>query len=174
MLAAAAALGLEQGTQAYEDYLALLTTIEGPGDPLNYALTAGQNHPIHLTEIVGDGTLDNPPDQTIPNDVLNRGQYEGLVVETAPLAGTEPLIRSMNLSDLLDSAINMEGLRVVARFVQGDHQSQLNPSEALSPFAVPEVTQEIQLQTGTFIASDGESIEVGDSSLLEMNFMPAN
>ncbi len=174
VLAAAAALGLEQGTQEFEDYLVLLTTIDGPGDPINYALTAGQNHPIHLTEIVGDGTPDNPPDQTIPNDVLDRGQYEGLVVETAPLAGTEPLIRSMNLNDLLDSAMNMEGLRVVGRFVQGDHQSQLNPSKALSPFAVPEVTQEIHLQTGTFIASDGESIEVGDSSLLEMNFMPAN
>jgi hypothetical protein len=79
----------------------------------------------------------------------------------------------MNLDSLLDDAMNPAGLRVVARFVQGDHQSQISPSAASSPFAVPEVTQEIHRQTATFIASGGSSIEVGDSSLLEMNFSPA-
>ncbi|MFT5483721.1 MAG: pimeloyl-ACP methyl ester carboxylesterase [Halieaceae bacterium] len=174
VLANAAELGLTQGNPDYEDYLRLLTTISGPGDPINYAVAAAQGHPIHITEIVGDGTPENPPDQTIPNDVLNAGQYEGLVVETAPLAGTEPLVRSMNLEALLDDAMNPEGLRVVARFVRGDHQSQVNPSNALSPFALPEVTQEIQNQTATFIASGGTTIEVLDSSLLEMNFVPVD
>jgi hypothetical protein len=169
-LAGLSALGLEQGTQAFEDHLTLLTTIGGSGDPLNYGAAASAKHPIHVTEIIGSGTSEDPPDQTIPNDVLNLGQYAGLVVETAPLAGTEPLIRSMNLNALLGDAMNLDGLRVVARFLRGDHQSQVSPTTLLSAFAVPEVTQEIHRQTATFIASGGTAIEVVDGTLLEMNF----
>lgn len=163
---ALAQLGFEQGTQDYEDYLTLLTTIEGPADPINYARAAGELHPIHITEIIGDGTLENLPDQTIPNDVLNRGAYEGLVVETAPLAGTEPIARLMDLRPLLSDTSDTDGLRVIGRFVRGDHQSQVNP--------VPdsEVTAEIQVQTATFLGSDGTSIQVNDSTLLEMNYLP--
>ena len=167
-----AAIGLEQGSQEYEDYLTSLTTVNGPADPINYAELAGMLHPIHLTEIIGDGTPENPPDQTVPNSVLNLGQYEGLVLETAPLAGTEPLIRSMNLEALYSPAVNPEGLTVVARYIRGDHTSQVNPSTLVATYAVPEVTVEIQRQTATFIASDGKAVEVGDSSLLEMNYLP--
>jgi len=167
-----ASLGLAQGSQEYEDYLGTLTTINGPADPINYAKLAGAKHPIHLTEIIGDGTPENPPDQTVPNTVLNVGQYEGLVVETAPLAGTEPLINSMNLAALFSPQVNPEGLSVVARYIRGGHTSQVNPSTLIDPFAVPAVTVEIQLQTATFIANDGTSVEVGDSSLLEMNYLP--
>ena len=165
-LEALARLGFEQGTQAYEDYLTLLTTIEGPADPINYAEAAGQLHPIHVTEIIGDGTPENLPDQTIPNDVLDRGAYEGLVVETAPLAGTEPIARLMNLRPLLSYTSDTDGLRVIVRFVRGDHQSQVNP------LPDSEVTAEIQVQTATFLASDGNNIRVNDSSLLEMNYLP--
>jgi hypothetical protein len=133
---------------------------------------AGAKHPIHLTEIIGDGTPENPPDQTVPNTVLNVGQYEGLVVETAPLAGTEALVNSMNLEALFSPQVNPEGLSVVARYIRGGHTSQVNPSTLIDPFAVPAVTVEIQLQTATFIANDGKSVEVGDSSLLEMNYLP--
>lgn len=167
-----ASLGLEQGSQEYEDYLGTLTTINGPADPINYAKLAGAKHPIHLTEIIGDGTPENPPDQTVPNTVLNVGQYEGLVVETAPLAGTEALVNSMNLEALFSPQVNPEGLSVVARYIRGGHTSQVNPSTLIDPFAVPAVTVEIQLQTATFIANDGKSVEVGDSSLLEMNYLP--
>ncbi|MEH6609331.1 MAG: hypothetical protein V7696_08160 [Halioglobus sp.] len=162
-----AAAGFEQGTQEYEDELTRQTTIDGPGDPINYATRAGELHPIHINEIVGDGTVDNLPDQTIPNTVVNAGAYEGLVAETAPLSGTEPLIRAMNLQPLLDSTTDPAGLRIAARMVRGAHSSQVNY------FSVPAATSEIQRQTATFLASDGKSIEVGDSELLEMNFMPA-
>ena len=167
-----AALGLEQGSQEYEDYLTTLTTINGPADPINYAEQAGLRHPIHMTEIIGDGTPENPPDQTVPNTVLNAGQYAGLVVEKAPLAGTEALVRSMNLEALFSPQVNPEGLNVVARYIQGGHTSQVNPSTLIDPFAVPAVTAEIQLQTATFIASDGKSVEVNASELLEMNYLP--
>ena len=166
-VASLAALGFDQGTQSYEDLLTKLTTIDGPGDPINYATRAGEQHPIHINEIVGDGTTDNLPDGTIPNTVVNAGAYEGLVVETAPLSGTEPLIRAMDLQALLDTSSNPAGLRIVARMVQGVHSSQVNY------FSVPEVTREIQQQTATFLASDGKNIEVGNSELLEMNFTPA-
>ena len=161
-----AELGFEQGTQDYEDYLTLLTTIEGPADPVNFARVAGALHPIHVTEIIGDGTPENLPDQTIPNDVLNRGPYEGLVVETAPLAGTEPIARLMGLLPLLTDTSSVDGLRVIGRFVRGDHQSQVNP------LPDSEVTAEIQFQTATFLGSDGTSIKVNDSTLLEMNYLP--
>ncbi|MEP1470507.1 MAG: hypothetical protein ABJK25_06025 [Halieaceae bacterium] len=167
-----ASLGLEQGSQEYEDYLTALITINGAADPLNYAEQAGLKHSIHLTEIIGDSTPDNPPDQTVPNTVLNAGQYEGLVVETAPLAGTEALVRSMGLEALLASQVDPEGLLIVARYTQGGHSSQVNPSTIADPFAVPAVTVEIQLQTATFIANDGKSVEVNNSELLEMNYLP--
>jgi hypothetical protein len=166
-LANLAAAGFEQGTQEYEDALTKLTTINGPGDPINYATRAGELHPVHINEIVGDGTVDNLPDQTIPNTAVNAGAYEGLVLETAPLSGTEPIIRAMNLQALLTSTSNSAGLRIAARLVQGVHTSQVNY------FSAPAVTQEIQRQTATFLASDGNSIEVGNSELLEMNFIPA-
>ena len=165
--AALAARGFEQGTQDYEDQLARLTTIDGPGDPINYAQQAAALHPIHVVEIVGDGTPDNLPDGTIPNTVLNAGIYEGLVVETAPLAGTEPLISIMNLVPLLDDTSDPGGLHIAARLVKGVHSSQINYT------TVPAATQEIHQQTASFLASDGTAVDVGDSTLLEMNFVPA-
>ncbi len=165
-IAALTGLGFEQGTQSYEDVVALITTTDGPGDPVNYAQRAGERHPVYINEITGDGTEDNPPDQTIPNTVLNNGAYAGLVAETAPLAGTEPLIRLMNLQALLDSTMDAAGLHIVARMVQGIHASQVNF------FPVPTATHEIQRQTATFLASDGKRIEVENTDLLEMNFMP--
>ena len=167
VIAALADLGLTQGSQAYENHLTLLTTIQGSGDPINYGISASNKHPIHLTEIIGDGTIDNLPDQTIANEVLNNGQYAGLVAETAPLAGTEPLVRAMHLTDVFRTVSNSGGLRAIVRLLQGDHQSQVNPIPA------PQITREIHLQTASFIASGGTDIEVGDASLLEDNYFPA-
>jgi hypothetical protein len=72
----------------------------------------------------------------------------------------------MDLRPLLSDTSDTDGLRVIGRFVRGDHQSQVNP--------VPdsEVTAEIQVQTATFLGSDGTNIQVNDSTLLEMNYLP--
>ena len=173
VIASLAALGFTQGEQDYENYLTLLTTIAGPGDPINYSAKASELHPIHLTQIIGDGTEQNPPDQTIASEVLDIAPYAGLVKETAPLSGTEPMVRVMGLADVFSTVSNSGGVRGVVRFLRGDHQSQLNPSNLLSPFAVPEVTQEMHLQTASFIASGGAQIEVGNTGLVDDNFFPA-
>lgn len=161
------AQGFEQGTLAYEDVIRLSTTIGGAADPINYAAAASAMHPIHLTEIVGDGTEQNPPDQTVPNSVLNEGLYAGLVVETAPLAGTEALIRVMGLQSISETTLDTNGLRGVVRFTQGDHQSQVSPSDAISEFAVPAVTAEIQTETASFVATGGQTIEIGDVDFVQ-------
>jgi hypothetical protein len=73
----------------------------------------------------------------------------------------------MHLTDVFRTVSNSGGLRAIVRLLQGDHQSQVNPIPA------PQITREIHLQTASFIASGGTDIEVGDASLLEDNYFPA-
>ena len=160
LLAALSSIGLEQGTIEYENYLTYATTITDASDTINFAALANINHPIHMTEIIGDGA-NNLPDQTVPNHVLNTGSYTGLVVETAPLAGTDALIRVMGLTAVSSSIENAMGRHVAVRFTDGDHQSQV------SPLTVAAATKEIQAQTASFLASSGQNLTLDDSSIIE-------
>ncbi|HXH02738.1 MAG TPA: lipase, partial [Candidatus Competibacteraceae bacterium] len=77
--------GLIKGSAAYESFLASAQAVVDAADPVNYAVAAADNHPLHMIEVVGGaGAL---PDQVIPNSVPD-----------APLSGTEPLARLMRLS----------------------------------------------------------------------------
>ena len=136
-----AAAGLVKGTPEYEAYLVAAQTAVDSGDPINYAVAAAARHPIHLIEVIGgDGA---PSDRVIPNTVAH-----------APLSGTEPLATIMGLRSINRSAWDDKGLRVIVRFIRGDHGSIINPTADVG------TTAEMQGQLISFLQSLGTELEI--------------
>ncbi|HCK80559.1 MAG TPA: lipase [Candidatus Competibacter sp.] len=136
-----AAAGLAKGTPEYESYLVAAQTAVDSGDPINYAAAAAARHPIHLIEVVGGDGI--PPDRVIPN-----------TVDHAPLSGTEPLAKAMDLQSLSRSAWDENGLRAIVRFTRGDHGSIINPTADVG------TTAEMQGQLISFLKSAGTELEI--------------
>lgn len=111
-------------------------------DPINWSEEAAANTPIMLHEVLGDLWFPN-------------------VVPNAPLSGTEPMIRVMNLNSYSTSQISPDGLRSVGRFVPPADHSQLD-----SPEPSPAAFLEMQRQMVSFIASHGGAIVVTDESTM--------
>ena len=138
-----ATAGLIKGTPEYETFLNLAQTVIDPGDSINYGATAASLHPIHMIEVVGgDGSL---PDQYVPNSVPD-----------APLSGTEPLAKIMELKSASRTVWDDKGVRAIVRFTQGDHTSLLFPASA----ETMGVTAEMQGQMISFLNSEGEELEI--------------
>lgn len=146
----AAAAGFPQTDPRFpgtlSQFLLITQTVVDSSDPINYARLAGGER-ILLQEVVGGGAV--PPDQVIPNTVAG-----------APLAGTEPLIAYLGLTTLTQSIENLNGVRGVVRFIQGDHGS------LLSPAASPRATAEMQRQMASMIASGGTQVSITDTSVV--------
>jgi hypothetical protein len=87
-------------------------------------------------------------DQVIPNSVTG-----------APLSGTEPLIRALNLSTLTATS-QAAAIRGAVRFTAGDHGS------LLSPAASGAATVEMQTQMASMIVSDGQAVQVTNTSVI--------
>lgn len=139
-----AQVGIEPGTVDYETFLTAWQTSLDSIDPLNWSVEARENTPIMLHEVIND--------QNIPNDVPG-----------APLSGTEPLIRIMDLDSYSTSQESPDGLRSAARFVPPAQHAQI-----LSPtFGSPAAYFEMQRQLASFIASHGGSIVVTDESTMQ-------
>lgn len=138
-----AGAGVEPGTQEYEQFLILWQSTFDSTDPINWSVEAATNTPIMLHEVIND--------QNIPN-----------YVPTAPLSGTEPLIKIMDLNSYSTSQVSADGLRSAARFVPPAQHAQI-----LSPtFGSPAAYFEMQKQMAAFIASHGGSIVVTDESTM--------
>lgn len=141
--------GAPVGSVAYETFLTVAQTVIDSGDPVNFAATAANMHPVHMMEVVG-GSAGSLPDQVIPNQV-----------DTAPLSGTEPMARLMGLDPIIatsgDTSAEVSGL---VRFIAGDHGSILNPAADLN------TTVEMQTQTANFMATGGTIIKVTDTSVI--------
>jgi dienelactone hydrolase len=160
-----AANGVVKGTDTYETFLRFAQTLVDSGDPINYAVTARANHPIHMIEVVGGSTLSTGgkslPDQVVPNNAL----AGTLVSIPGYLSGTDPLYRMMGLSvvDNLDVPVTTTALKTganlgyVVRFTAGDHGS------ILSPAASAAATVEMQRETVNFLASGGTCLPIGRS-----------
>ncbi len=141
--------GAPQGSAEYEQFLTAAQTVVDSGDPINFSAQAAGKHPIHLMEVVG-GSGGSLSDQVIPNSVA-----------TAPLSGTEPLIRLMGLDPIVATTGNGTAeVSGAVRFVSGDHGSILNPA------ADPMVTVEMQTQVAKFLGSRGRLIEINDTSVI--------
>jgi hypothetical protein len=144
---ALAAKGLVKGTPDYEAFLNAAQTVFDAGDPVNYAVAAAALHPLHMIEVVGGaGSL---PDQVVPNSVTG-----------APLSGTEPLARLMNLSPISATTTNAEGIRGIVRFIEGTHSSLLDPKLS------PAVTAEMQSQTASFMSSVGTLLTIANPDVI--------
>lgn len=153
------ASGVEPGTPAYSQFLAAAQTVVDAADPINYAsLITGANTPIYLTEIVGGGANMSNPDLVIPNSVA-----------TAPLAGTEPLITALALTNVNTTTTNAGGLQIAVRFTEGNHSSILLPTTTGAMPTAEETAafSELQSQLAGFHATGGTQITVNDASVIQ-------
>ncbi len=159
-----------------QQFLVAAQTVLDAADPVNYAMSAASKHPVHMIEVVGDGTDANLPDQTIPNTVPQRGQPDPELVPLSPLSGTEPLARLMGLQSVDSTVTNVKG---IVRFTQGEHSTLLTPSKtggADNNTDLLNVFTEMHQQIARFMETDGTEISISDSSviLLISNLMTAN
>jgi hypothetical protein len=138
-----AAGGHVPGTADYEQYFLVFQTVIDSGDPINWSGEASRYNNIVLHEVRGDTVF--------PNYVL-----------TAPLSGTEPMIRAMGLTAYSSTQQNPAGLDLVGRFVPPASHGSL-----LSPESSPEATAEMQGQLATFLGSLGRTVVVTNESTME-------
>ncbi|TLU67531.1 lipase [Thalassotalea litorea] len=130
------------------------------GDPLNYAKMAQANKsPIHLIEVVGNG-MDNLPDQVIPNTVSSH-----------PIAGSSPLIETIGLPVIRQTAVSSDGMPIsgAVKFVYGHHGSLLSPAPTTGSPSVEfsaRATQEMQNQAVTYFLTGATVIPVTDTDVV--------
>lgn len=124
-------------------------TVMDSGDPTNYATVLGENTPVHMMTVVGDGSAANLPDQVIP------------VSTSLPLAGQLPLAATIGLQQVTTTvppgADKVSGL---VKFNSGAHAS------SLSPASNPAVTAEMQREVAGYLATDGRAIPITDESVI--------
>lgn len=149
-----AASGIMQGTAEFEAFLGAAQTLSDDGDPLNYATGAATGRGLLMVEIVGDGGT-NPPDQTVPNNVLNPVNQA-----PSPTAGTDPLAAAMGLSQISTTTMGTDQLALV-RMTAGGHSSLLTDAPSAAVFA------EIQSIIATFLATDGGTVMITDGNVIQ-------
>ncbi len=137
-----AAAGLVPGSAAYEQFFIVFQTIVDSGDPINWSAEIPRYNNVVLHEVIGDTVL--------PNYVL-----------TAPLSGTEPMIRAMGLTSYSTTQTNLAGLDVVARFV-----SPASHGSFATPATSPAATAEMQGQMASFFATRGSTAVVRNESTM--------
>ncbi len=136
-----AAAGVQPGTPTYDQFMLITQTVIDSGDPINYAVQ-NLGNAVLLHEVIGD--------QVVPNAVAG-----------APLSGTEPMIRVYGLPAITGTTQNAAGVRGAVRFNSGAHGSLLDPGASAA------VTQEMQRQVASFLASHGTAVLVGDTSVIQ-------
>ena len=148
---------LDAATQAgaastLQSYTFAAQSVLDSADPINLGSGVAKSFPLFATEIVGDGAL-SLPDQGIPNSIAS-----------APLGGTEPLFRVLDLQELKGSGVLPAGHHA-ARFLKGGHSSLLAPDENFDQAGA--VTTEIQTQFASFFMSGGAAVKVTDDTLIK-------
>ncbi|GAB4170812.1 MAG: lipase [Wenzhouxiangellaceae bacterium] len=135
------AAGVEPGSPEFFQFLGAAQQAVDSADPINWARAVVQNNSILLHQVAGD--------TVVPNAVAG-----------APLSGTEPLIRVMQLDPIVATIMNANGIRGATRFIQGTHGSLLDPSN-------PAVTAEMQGQAASMIASGGTTVVVTNDTVID-------
>jgi len=140
----------------YEAFLVAAQTVLDSADPVNFAVAAANSHPVHMIEIVGDGTANNLPDQVIPNLV-------------PPLSGTEPLAALMGLPAVSTTVANTPAkANGIVRITQGEHSSLLRPSkEGGGAFDYLNVMTEIHKEIAAYQATFGTVINITDTAIVK-------
>ncbi|MCP4407001.1 MAG: lipase [Gammaproteobacteria bacterium] len=158
-----AANGVIKGTPEYESFLGAAQAVVDSGDPVNYSLDAPSYAPsaaagrgLLFFEIVGGNG--SPSDLVVPNTVPDGNDSTGTV--PAPLAGTEPQLQLLGLTQVNSGQTSASDLRLTTKFIAGDHRSLLDPATDA------DITTEIQTQAASFIGSNGMVLTVDDPNLL--------
>jgi len=137
-----AAAGLVPGTPEYEQFFIVFQTVFDAADPINWSAEVTRYNNVVLHEVIGDTVLPN-------------------YVPTAPLSGTEPMIRVMGLTPYSSTQSNPGGLDLAGRFVPPAHHGSF-----ATPVGAPEATAEMQKQMASFIATRGTTVIVEDASTM--------
>ncbi len=138
-----AAAGLVPGTPDYEQYFIVFQTVVDSGDPINWSAETARYDNIVLHEVIGDTVLPN-------------------AVATAPLSGTEPMIRAMrSLVPYSSTKTNPAGLDLVGRFVPPASHGSFG-----SPATSPRAFAEMQKQMAYFFASNATTVVVADPATM--------
>jgi pimeloyl-ACP methyl ester carboxylesterase len=176
----AANSSLLEGTDNYETFVRFAQTVVDDADPINYAVAAAANHPIHMMEVIGEEGV-SLPDQVVPNSVPRSDPasetcptYTGTGVPAGArgpvciggmLSGTDPLYMMMGLSAVeVTPPVALAapaGPDTVVRYRRGNHGSILDPTGSVSN---AQTTCEMQRQTATFLATGGTVIPIGPAS----------
>jgi len=149
--------GLIKGTADYETFLGAGQTVIDSADPVNHTTAAATGRGVLFFEIVGGNG--SPSDLVVPISVPDANDSSGTV--PAPLAGTEPQLALMGLTQVDSSQGPSSNLLLSTKFVSGDHRSVLDPATD------PLVTTEMQTQMASFLGSNGAVLVVTDSTLLQ-------
>ncbi|MDH3534663.1 MAG: Ig-like domain-containing protein [Gammaproteobacteria bacterium] len=166
IVAGLAAAGVSKGTADYESFLGAAQALVDSADPVNHASSlAAKGAGILFFEMVGGNS--SPSDLVVPNRVPDGNDSSNTVA--APLAGTEPLLGLLGLSQVNTSQGPGVDLRHSVKFVVGNHGSLL--SAAADPFnsaaTNAAVRAEIQSIAAAFVANDGAVVSISDNTLLQ-------
>jgi pimeloyl-ACP methyl ester carboxylesterase len=145
------AQGLTPGTTLYAQFFRDAQTVIDSGDPINFIALATTEHPVHMLQVVGNGSPGST-DQVVPNSATQR-------LITASAYGSDPLTRipaPAAPGPLLDPS----GFRAYVNFIEGDHGSIIDD-------VVPAVTAEMQGEAISFAASNGQEILISDPSVIQ-------
>jgi pimeloyl-ACP methyl ester carboxylesterase len=140
-----AAQGIVKGTQEYYDFYSQAQAVVEDGDPANYAANAALLHPIHMVEVVGDGTAKNLPDQVVPN------------------SATQVLIDTMGLDKITATTTAPAPPALLhggVQFTAGDHGSILDPTASAA------VTTEMQTEMVVFAVGNPLVPLPGDGAII--------
>ncbi len=153
---------LIKGTADYESFLGAAQTVIDSADPVNHTTNAATGRGVLFFEIVGGSG--SPSDLSVPIRVPDANDISGTV--PAPLAGTEPQLALMGLTQVNESQGPSSNLLLSTKFVSGDHRSMLDPTTD------PLVTTEMQTQMASFLGSNGAVLVVTDGTLLQAPPLP--
>lgn len=151
-----AANGLVKGTADYESFFAVAQAALDSADPLNYASASVAGRGVLLYEVLGD--------LVVPNNVLLTNPVLAPGTVPSVLAGTDPLVRAMGLTQVSETTpaegLSPSPLRAWMGFTAGAHGSLLDPTASLP------VTQVMQGAAAAFLATDGGRVVIGDPSVV--------
>ena len=133
ILAGLQAEGLQPGSTLLEQFFRDAQTAIDSGDPLNYIATAAKNHPIHVIQVVGEGS--SLPDQVVPNSATERLVAAGGLTRIAAPAAPGPVASGTGTPP---------GHRAYVNFLVGGHGSIIDPTASLA------ATREMQGEALTF------------------------
>jgi hypothetical protein len=161
-----------EGTDTYETFVRFAQHLVDPGDPINYAVAANANHPIHMTEVIGDtvvpnSALSNCPDaDELPLGIGGTPATNNTVEETREaaceagmaLVGADPNVEAQ--ADCDDETVTTGVCTKTASQDETLLSGYLSGTEPLFAIMGLDVVGPITPPTDCATASDGTELDV--------------